>query len=81
VSADLETMEKSYDEWLVAIAHGLDELANNGVNAQPIEVDVDDLVAWCAESECTIDGSARAAFAAHDAARRTGEASGASEAS
>ncbi len=77
VAADPESLEGSYDEWLVAITHGLDELVDNGVKVQPIEVDIDALVAWCAADARAIDGSARAEFAAHEAARRSEEAPGA----
>jgi hypothetical protein len=63
-SADRERLEETYELWLEAAEATVEQLAAEGVVVERIEVDLDELVAWCRENSLTLDASARANFAA-----------------
>jgi hypothetical protein len=72
LAADPEALEPTYDQWQVAVNRGLAELEQTGCVPQPVEIDVEELAAWCEERECPLNSAARAAYAA-DLARRGSE--------
>ena len=72
-SADRERLEQTHEQWLEAAEGAIEQLAAEGVVVERIEVDLDELVAWCRDNSLTLDASARANFAA-EKLRRSHEA-------
>ena len=63
LAADPEVLEPTHAEWVVIAERTLHDLANLGVNARKVEVDVYALQAWCVEQHRPLDSAARAAYA------------------
>jgi hypothetical protein len=64
VSADAETLEASYHEWLLLASARLRDLQESGIDIRKVDVDVEELVEWCKQRERPVDGDARAEYAA-----------------
>ncbi len=62
-SADAEDLEETYDEWLEFAKDALLNFARKGSPMRRIDVDVEELIAWCREENRPLDANARAAFA------------------
>ena len=63
-SADRDRLEASYSEWLEVAEARIGDLREEGVLAEKVEVDVDDLVRWCQAEGCPVDGDARSRYVA-----------------
>lgn len=61
--ADPEVMEDSYEKWLTLAQQTVLDLSREGIRAERIDVDVDELVTWCRETGRTLDDGARSHFA------------------
>ena len=64
VAADRTELERTYDEWQAVAKTALVDVARAGVSARKVEVDVNELVAWCHSQGRPVDAAARSAFAA-----------------
>ena len=64
VASDPDSLENTYDEWITVARSTLRELAKAGAVAEKIDVDVEEIVAWCNKHGRPIDGAARSHFAA-----------------
>ena len=64
LSADVERLEDTYDEWLSGAERLLKDLRSRGVAAARVDVDVEELSRWCAEQRRRVDSAARANFVA-----------------
>lgn len=62
VAADTEVLEETYNQWLALANDAMTRLEPDGIKAQSIDIDVDELVRWCAEQRRPIDQASRAAF-------------------
>lgn len=62
ISEDREKLEESYDEWLESAVKGLGTFASQGLKAIRVDVDTEELLAWCARRNLPVDGKARAEF-------------------
>ena len=71
LAADREMLEETYAEWTRACEDGIRELVASGLSAEPIEVDVGDLHAWCTARKRPLDASARAEFVSDILMRRS----------
>jgi len=60
VSSD--NLEERYEDWLATATKLLRDLKEKGVEPDLIEVDIDDLVIWCAAKGQKIDASARSTY-------------------
>ena len=64
LAADADTLEHTHAEWEKLAEKTIQDLAREGVAARKVDVDVNDLQAWCLAEHRPLDGPARAAYAA-----------------
>jgi hypothetical protein len=64
VAADKDKLETTHSEWLVHANKALRQLRSQGMKVEPVEIDIDELVAWCQERGIPLDSSARSQYAA-----------------
>jgi hypothetical protein len=64
LATDAEDLEETYEEWIKIAEKTMEDLARHGVLTQKVDVDVNDLQAWCSAQNRPLDSSARAAYAA-----------------
>jgi hypothetical protein len=64
IAADRDELEATYEEWLENAEARLQEMAEEGVYATRVNIDVRELQDWCIAHERSIDGSSRAVFTA-----------------
>ena len=62
ISVDRESLHDTYAEWLANVTQKMIELAQMGYAVRAVVVDVDDLVRWCNQHGCTVNGTARSQF-------------------
>jgi hypothetical protein len=62
VADDRADLEQTHEAWEATARRTLAVLAQSGVWARKVEVDVDELVRWCRADGRAIDGAARAEF-------------------
>ena len=62
LASDPEVLEKTYAEWLNFAMKTMDELRKQGLLVRKIDVDVQELAAWCQSRDRVLDGEARANF-------------------
>ena len=58
-----EALEETYEEWVAMATEKLSHLAEQGLVLEKVDVDVEELLAWCNERGRAVDGEARAEFA------------------
>ena len=75
LSADPEMLEETYAEWAKVYEDGIRKLRTSGLVPVRVEIDVEELQAWCTAQKCPLDGSARAGFATEVLERRSKEGS------
>lgn len=64
IAVDGESMHESYDEWHAEATQRLRQLQFRGIKARKVDVDLDELIAWCDRRQLPLDGSARSQFVA-----------------
>ena len=64
LATDAEDLEETHKEWVKIAEKTIEDLARQGVFAQKVDVDVNELQAWCSAQNRPLDSSARAAYAA-----------------
>jgi hypothetical protein len=64
IAADRDGLEDTYEEWLLNAETRLHEMAEAGINAKRVYINVDELQNWCIVQGRSLDGSARAVFTA-----------------
>lgn len=62
IADDPENFHDTYEEWLANAQARTRDLKQKGVSVQRVDVDIDELRAWCEEQQCKLDGQARANF-------------------
>ena len=63
VSVDADVLETTHAEWEKLARRTIRDLAQQGILARRVDVEVERLQAWCAEKQRPLDASARAAYA------------------
>ena len=63
VSVDADVLESTHAEWEKLARRTIRDLAQQGILARRVDVEVERLQAWCAEQQRPLDASARAAYA------------------
>jgi hypothetical protein len=63
-AADVDNMEETYDEWVAHARMALKAAEAARLEVVKVVVRIDELVAWCKEKGLSVDGQARASFAA-----------------
>ena len=64
IAADRDEIEDTYEEWLNNAETRLREMAEAGINAKTVYINVGELQDWCIVQGRPLDGSARAVFTA-----------------
>jgi hypothetical protein len=64
-AADASELETTYEEWERHATKTLKRLRRGGVDVRKVDVNVEELIAWCKEQMCKLDGNARAEYASH----------------
>ena len=64
LATDAGDLEETHEEWMKIAEKTIEDLARQGVLAQKVDVDVNELQAWCSAQNRPLDSSARAAYAA-----------------
>jgi hypothetical protein len=64
ISADREKLEETYEDWVASAEESLREMRKVGLYAEKVEIDVEELLAWCRAQGRDVDGKARAQYAA-----------------
>lgn len=62
LASDPEVLEKTYAEWLIFATKKIEELRKRGLLVRKIDVDVQELAAWCQSRDRVLNGEARAKF-------------------
>lgn len=63
-SVDSDDLEETYGEWLEFAKRYLSEIWESGIDIFKVEVDVEEMVAWCKSRNRPLDGEARVEFVA-----------------
>ncbi len=61
-AADSHILEKTYDEWLEVLDSSIGKIRANGLEPQLVEVDVEELLAFCKKEGLPNNASTRARF-------------------
>ena len=64
LAVDADDLEETYEEWVALAEKAIGDLATQGVFARKVDVDVNELQAWCSAQKRPLDSSARAQYAA-----------------
>lgn len=64
VASDPDILEQTHAEWESVAEETIRDLAREGLLARKVDVDVNDLRAWCIAQQRPLDAAARAAYAA-----------------
>ena len=76
ISEDVDKLEGTYEEWLREATVGLKRMKDIGMEAEKVDIDVNELVAWCKQRGEPVNGSSRSEFAADKIRRKYEEKSG-----
>lgn len=64
VSVDREDLEATYDDWLPEAEKFVNRMRRLGMAVEKVEMDVEELLAWCRQQGRFVDADARATYAA-----------------
>src|SRR6266567_5256539 len=64
VASDADILEQTHTEWESLAEQTIRDLARQGVHARKVDVDINELQAWCNSQQRPLDASARAVYAA-----------------
>lgn len=64
VASDVKDIEERYEDWQLIAEEKLAELRMLGIQVQKVEVDINELVAWCAIHGLLVNAESRAKFVA-----------------
>ena len=65
ISVDKEKLEETYEEWMQEAERVIKELRRQGLHIVKVEVNIEELVAWCQKKKIPVNGEARSMYAAH----------------
>ncbi len=65
VSVDKDKLEATYDEWVEEAERVINELRRQGLHIVKVDVNIEELVAWCQSQNIPVNGEARSMYAAH----------------
>ena len=72
IAPDIKQACQSYEDWHAAITRAMNRLRRQGRRAEKVEVDVEELLAWCQAQDRPVDSAARAEYAAARLAEKFG---------
>jgi hypothetical protein len=73
VVPDRSELDDTYEEWEAQATGALHMLAAQGAQSVKVQIDVQELVAWCQRMGCPANGAARADFVSHLLAKHSGD--------
>ncbi|HMD98500.1 MAG TPA: hypothetical protein VKM93_14345 [Terriglobia bacterium] len=62
ISTDRDRLEDTHEEWLKNATRVFDRLKRQGVPVIKTDIDVEDLLAWCAKNGLAVNGESRAKY-------------------
>ena len=62
LASDPEVLENTYGEWLHFATKKMEDLRKEGIVVKKVDVDVQELAAWCQSRDRVLNGDARASF-------------------
>jgi hypothetical protein len=62
VAADVENLEESHEAWLQTAESLLREGIPSDLTVEKVEVDIEELLAWCIARNLPVDGKARTRY-------------------
>jgi hypothetical protein len=65
VAADVNDLDDTYETWSKNAQAALKQLRRQGLRIEPVELDIDGLLAWCQAEGRAADAAARSTYAAH----------------
>jgi hypothetical protein len=71
-AADGDKLHETYEEWLEAARHMLEELRSRGMQVLPVEVETVALLRWCREQGQPCDSAARSTYVSELLSERFG---------
>lgn len=69
-AADSHILEKTYDEWMEVLDSSIEKIRANGLEPELVEVDVEELLAFCKKEGLPNNASTRSRFIAVLASRK-----------
>ena len=72
-SVDRDELESTHAEWLASAESSLKMIKEAGHNPIKIDVDVEEMIAWCSRKGMPLDGSARSQFIAENTRQKDQE--------
>jgi hypothetical protein len=70
ISTDADNLEDTYEEWLRQAEQKVAELGALGLCVEKVDVDVEQLIAWCNEHGLELDGRARSTYVTEKLSQR-----------
>lgn len=64
ISADRDTLEDSYDEWLAHASNTFEFLKRNDLSPIQVDIDTEELLAWCRARNLPVNADARTNYTA-----------------
>jgi len=65
ICLDAPALDGSYEGWVRNATQSFDRYTAAGMTLERVDVDVEQLLAWCEAHGRAVDGEARSAYAAH----------------
>ncbi|MBU0478923.1 hypothetical protein KKC91_10195 [bacterium] len=65
VSVDVDSLEKSYEEWESFANKSIEDLISKGMHIKKIGVNVTELVDWCIKEKRPVNSESRSLFVAN----------------
>ena len=72
-AVDSLVLERTYDEWMEVLDVSVDKIREAGLEPELVEIDVNDLLAWCKKKKIKNDGKARSMFITELSKRKRGD--------
>ncbi len=70
LAADADVLEENYDDWVASAERALMTVRAQGLTAERVEVDVDEIAEWCRRAGRQFDSKARSEYVADLMRRR-----------
>jgi hypothetical protein len=70
-AVDAHILEPTYDEWLDVLDSSIEKIRFHGLEPELVEVDVEDLLAFCRKEELPNTGETRAKFIVEQAREKS----------
>ncbi len=62
ISSDRDQLEDTHEEWLKNASRVFDRLKREGLPVVKMDIDVEDLLAWCSKNGLAVNGESRAKY-------------------